>query len=371
MTPAGDTQALDMCEGFQLLATMTPPSRRGRMDVSIIGSELSPALANRFSIVVMDDPLDADDAAFKDEVRRLCAVLLDGANVNLAADVCCIVRNGVRGMASPALVTYRNFVRLLDSAYQVQAHSGRGFTDSLWAAFQTTFRHQLAAVEGSRPVLDEVAACFRAANSSAPPMEIDFLAGVGVGSEHVLTTASRQQHASAVIAAIRCSVPVLLEGPAAVGKTSLIQALCQAWPGGQRLERVNNSESTSVQDYFGMYLPSGKGGFVFKAGALETAMRDGCWFLADELNLAQPAVLSMLNPLLEGQRSIQVPGTDRFLTAKTGFRFFATQNSARYANRNALPVSIRNRFLDVSIHDFPKDELGSIIEGRQRATSTG
>jgi midasin (ATPase involved in ribosome maturation) len=58
---------------------------------------------------------------------------------------------------------------------------------------------------------------------------------------------------------------------------------------GSQLERVNNSASTTIQDYLGTYVPSGAG-FVFQPGALYRAMVHGDFFLADEFNLADPAV---------------------------------------------------------------------------------
>jgi midasin (ATPase involved in ribosome maturation) len=157
---------------------------------------------------------------------------------------------------------------------------------------------------------------------------------------HVLTH-SRLQHAQALAGCMACGVPVLLEGAAAVGKTSLVAALARAQ--GRRVRRVNNSESTTPQDYFGAFLPSGSGSFDFKPGPLALAMEHGDWLLIDEINLAPPSVMSLLAPLMDGQGTVQVPGSGRVLRAAPGFRVIATGNSARYAGRQALPMSLRNR----------------------------
>jgi MoxR-like ATPase len=100
--------------------------------------------------------------------------------------------------------------------------------------------------------------------------------------------ASRMEHAIYVAACIVCDYSALLEGPAAVGKTSLVQALSSQWQAGRRsdgqpreLERVNNTASTTIQDYLGTYVPSGDT-FVFQPGALYRAMVNGDFFLADE-----------------------------------------------------------------------------------------
>lgn len=109
-----------------------------------------------------------------------------------------------------------------------------------------------------------------------------------------------------------------MQGPAAVGKTSLIAFLAQKH-GNLSLERVNNSEMTSIQDYFGSWLPVGDT-LEFRPGVLYNALEQGSWLLADELNLAPAPVISMLAPLLEGQAKIAIPGTDRQLARHETFR---------------------------------------------------
>jgi hypothetical protein len=76
----------------------------------------------------------------------------------------------------------------------------------------------------------------------------DHLQGLAeaMSAEHVLS-GSRHATAQAVAAAIACNMPVLLEGPAAVGKTSLVTAIARFMPQQQVLERVNNTESTGLQ----------------------------------------------------------------------------------------------------------------------------
>jgi hypothetical protein len=76
----------------------------------------------------------------------------------------------------------------------------------------------------------------------------DHLQGLAeaMSAEHVLS-GSRRATAQAVAAAIACNMPVLLEGPAALGKTSLVTAIAHFIPPQQVLERVNNTESTGLQ----------------------------------------------------------------------------------------------------------------------------
>ena len=127
------------------------------------------------------------------------------------------------------------------------------------------------------------------------------------------------------------------------------------------LERINNTQSTSVQDYLGSYMPVGGGEFVFCYGALARAMLNGDWIILDEFDLADPAVTSMLAPLLEGRRSLTIPNTNLTVTAKSSFRLFATQNGSSYAGRKPLPLSLRSRFAEIRVLEFNSTELANII----------
>jgi midasin len=64
-----------------------------------------------------------------------------------------------------------------------------------------------------------------------------------------------------------------------------------------------------LQDYIGSYLPAGDGSFTFNERPLLRCARLGHWLLLDELNLADPAVLSALCAVLEGASTLAVPGT--------------------------------------------------------------
>jgi MoxR-like ATPase len=79
-------------------------------------------------------------------------------------------------------------------------------------------------------------------------------------------------------------------------------------------------------------------------GPLVQAMRRGAVLLIDELNLAPPAVTSMLGPLLGGATAFVNPLTGQVEAAAPGFCIIATGNSAAYAGRHALPASLRSRF---------------------------
>ena len=78
---------------------------------------------------------------------------------------------------------------------------------------------------------------------------------------------------AAVIAlAMRCRVPMVLEGQASLGKTALVHLFAKHQRKKQNssnedkddvLEVVSNSATTSAQDYFGYYVPTGIISFQF------------------------------------------------------------------------------------------------------------
>ncbi|CAF5142346.1 unnamed protein product, partial [Rotaria sp. Silwood1] len=110
----------------------------------------------------------------------------------------------------------------------------------------------------------------------------NFIDQINPNKEHILTN-SRLNYANSVLGAVACKIPLLLEGPAAVGKTALISHLWKHMKSPNnnmtsnlssvKLARVNNTDTTTIQDYFGTFLPVNKD-FVFQEGALYRAMKN-------------------------------------------------------------------------------------------------
>ncbi|CAF1367770.1 unnamed protein product, partial [Rotaria sordida] len=365
LTESGDITKQRKHEDYQLIATMTTPSSfQQQISINSFNNELSPALYNRFTIVHMEDiPWDSENdqmKEMKDELLQYAKCLLSDertdAELEIAMDICIIILNHYKKNRSdfPKL-TLRNFIRLFNSAYllQVKSPDKFDFISSLWAAFLVTIVNQIKNDTIKTKLSDEVKFGLQkiATIVSEPKIEIK------QDTEHVLTE-SRYVYANAILRAVVCGIPLLLEGPAAVGKTTLISFLAKSKK--IKLERVNNTDTTTAQDYLGTFLPVGNQ-FEFQPGALYRAMKNGWWFLADEFNLADPSVMNLLFPLLEGKKSIIIPSTGKIISAKEGFHFFATQNDASYADRHRLPVSLRNRFVEIQFSDFSTPELTKII----------
>ena len=379
LTEKGDVDEQIMHENYQLVATMTPPNARQQSQINSTGSgrELSPALYNRFAVIHMQD-LTFDITYDSEELLLISKALLsDKSDVDhkLVIDLCrTIFSLYTMNKNNFPRFTLRNVIRLLDSTHllSLRFKATLDFISSLWTAYHVTIANQIKSVELRNEVNDHVKKLLEHGQPSKRLQQPKFMDWIDESTEHILSE-SRLNYANAVLGAVACNIPLLLEGPAAVGKTALISYLCKHMKASSlnnlsnstsnQLERVNNTDTTTIQDYLGTFLPV-NGGFAFQKGALYRAMENGWWFLADEFNLADPSVMNMLFPLLEGKNAITIPSSGKVIKAKAGFQFFATQNDASYANRHQLPVSLRNRFLEVQFGEFPKNELSEIIRRR-------
>ncbi len=149
--------------------------------------------------------------------------------------------------------------------------------------------------------------------------------------------------------AVALGQPCLVEGDTATSKTSAIRFLA-AWV-GQPVARLNLNGQTDAGELVGKYTPSAAGGWTFREGLVPQAMRHGWWLVLDEVNLADPAVLERLNPVLEREPSLVLTEGDGARIGPGGvpvhddFRVFATMNPAEYQGRSVLSPAWRDRFV--------------------------
>ena len=190
----------------------------------------------------------------------------------------------------------------------------------------------------------------RDAEDAAPDWVIDASTAATL---HVLTRAVRDR------------VPALLEGPTATSKSSAIVWLARTL--GFPVVRVNLSAHADTAELLGRYVPT-SGGWRWCDGSVVQALRTGAWLLLDEVNLADPAVIERLNPLLEDAPTLRLTEHDGETFGRDGtpihpdFRVFATANPSTYGGRKPMSPALRDRFI---LHHHPavpsEDDLMAML----------
>lgn len=167
-----------------------------------------------------------------------------------------------------------------------------------------------------------------------------------------------RKNALRALRAMQLQKPILLEGSPGVGKTSLVNAMGQY--SGHKVVRINLSEQTDIMDLLGSDLPveSDDGmKFAWSDGILLQALKEGCWVLLDELNLAPQSVLEGLNSILDHRAEVFIPELGCTFKCPLSFRVFACQNpSFQGGGRKGLPKSFLNRFTKVYVDELLEDD---------------
>lgn len=143
---------------------------------------------------------------------------------------------------------------------------------------------------------------------------------------------------------------VLLTGHAGTGKSSMFMQIASHL--NQPVSRVNLNGQTTISDFVGCWTVKG-GETIWVDGVLPNAMKRGMWLILDEIDFAEPQILSIVNAVAEkdGALFLKEKG-DEVITPHKNFRLLATANTVGimedcrhlYQGTNIMNRALLDRF---------------------------
>lgn len=160
---------------------------------------------------------------------------------------------------------------------------------------------------------------------------------------------------------------VIATGHAGCGKSSLFEQLAARM--NQNIMRVNLNAQITIGDFVGMW--SVKDGTTeWIDGVLPKAMREGIWLVLEELDFAEPAILSILNTVLEsnGKLVLKEKGHE-VIKPHENFRIFGTANTigamqayrSLYQGTSIMNEAFLDRFRCYHVDYLPAEEEAKVV----------
>ncbi len=143
--------------------------------------------------------------------------------------------------------------------------------------------------------------------------------------------------------AVTNNMPCLLVGRHGTGKSFAVKEAAEKE--GRKLHRIIVTQETTPEDLvFNYELKEGKTKTTKRE--LLRAVEKGDWVVLEEINMASPAVLTMLNGLLETDpESRYLRYLDKEVKPHENFRLFATSNPTSYSGANRMNDALLSRFI--------------------------
>lgn len=178
-----------------------------------------------------------------------------------------------------------------------------------------------------------------------------------------------------VILALEVNIPCYVWGHKGSGKSELFEQVCART--NRPMMRVQHSANTEESHIIGQWTVKG-GNTHFELGPLALAMKHGWTLVLDEYDFAQPSVLAVYQPVLEGKALVikEAPAEMRVIEPHQNFRIVATGNTNGSGDETGLyqGTLIQNsanydRF-GMVIHKqyMPKDKESIMLQQRAKLT---
>ena len=170
------------------------------------------------------------------------------------------------------------------------------------------------------------------------------------------------------ITALSMGKNVLLKGPTGAGKTKFAETLSQLFQ--QPMFSVNCSVDLDAESLLGFKTLAYEGEkqvIEFIPGPVTNAMKAGCFLYIDEVNMAKPETLPLINGVLDYRRTITNPFTNEMITAKEGFGVIAAINEG-YIGTVPLNEALKNRFIVIEVPYIEGEQLKQLIVSNTKLT---
>lgn len=155
---------------------------------------------------------------------------------------------------------------------------------------------------------------------------------------------------------------VLLKGPTGSGKTKLAETLSHDL--NQKMNSINCSVDLDAESLLGYKTIENENGvskIVFIDGPVIEAMREGNILYIDEINMAKPETLPILNGVLDFRRTITNPFTGEVIKAHDNFKVISAINVG-YVGTLPMNEALKNRFVVLDLHYISGDILKQVIK---------
>ncbi|MBW8350948.1 MoxR family ATPase [Bacillus sp. IITD106] len=154
---------------------------------------------------------------------------------------------------------------------------------------------------------------------------------------------------------------VLLKGPTGSGKTKLAETLSTIF--NQPMHSINCSVDMDAEALLGFKTigqKDGKNTIEFVPGPVIKAMNKGHLLYIDEINMAKPETLPILNSVLDYRRMVFNPFTGIVAKAQNHFGVIAAINEG-YIGTVPLNEALKNRFVVIEVPYVQGDILKEVL----------